>query len=147
MLFRKKFARCILLGLTLLLSIDLHFSCTLPPIHRPAGPPCVLLVYSMVHHRRPSMTRCLPAGSDLTRDFLKEQIAQDVDMTEELDAASVVLIVIHILVTAIGLACYCTRSVCATPAATPQKTLLATPQTEYLNSANANASASPDANG
>lgn len=102
---------------------------------RPAGPPCVLLVYAMVHHRRPSMTRCLPAGSDLTRDFLKEEIAKDVDMAEELDAASVVLIVIHIVITSLGLACYCTRNVCAPPpAAGPAgRTALAVPQTQFLD--------------
>ena len=63
------------------------------------------------------MTRCLPAGSDLTRDFLKEQIAADVDLTEELDATSVILIVVQIIITAIGFACYCTRTVCAPAAA------------------------------
>ena len=78
------------------------------------------------------MTRCLPAGSDLTRDFLKEKIADDVDITEELDAASVVLIVIHIIITALGLACYCTRSVCATPAAPTSSAVL---RTHYLDSA------------
>ena len=81
-------------------------------IIRPAGPPCVLIVFTMVHSRRPSMTRCLPAGSDLTRDFVKEQIAADVDLTEELDATSVILIVVQIVITAVGFACYCTRTVC-----------------------------------
>lgn len=80
------------------------------------------------------MTRCLPAGSDLTRDFLKEKIAEDVDLAEELDAASVVLIVLHILITALGLACYCTRSVCATPAAPAPKAVFSVPQTQYLDS-------------
>ena len=107
---------------------------------RPAGPPCVLLLYAMVHHRRPSMTRCLPAGSDLTRDYIKEEIRQDVDMVEELDAASIVLIVLHILITSLGLACYCTRSVCAPPAATLApalpSTAAAAPQTHFLHVTN-----------
>ena len=62
-----------------------------------------MLLYAMVHHRRPSMTRCLPAGSDLTRDFVKEEIHQNVDLVEELDAASIVLIVLHILITFLGI--------------------------------------------
>ena len=101
--------------------------------HRPAGPPCVLILYAMVHHRRPSMTRCLPAGSDLTRDFVKEQIAEDVDMAEELDAASVVLIVIHIIITSLGLACYCTRRICRTSAVVAPTATLAVPQTQFLD--------------
>ena len=83
------------------------------------------------------MTRCLPAGSDLTRDYVKEEIQQNVDMVEELDAASIVLIALHILITSLGLACYCTRSVCATPAATLAPALPSTaataPQTHFLN--------------
>ena len=55
------------------------------------------------------MTKCLPASSDLTRNFIQEHIAADVDLTEELDATAVVLMVVQLIVTAVGFACYRSR--------------------------------------
>ena len=70
----------------------------------------MLLVYSTAYHTRPALTKCLPAGSDITRNWIQERIAGDVDLTEELDATAVVLLVIQLIVTAVGFSCYRSRS-------------------------------------
>ena len=84
--------------------VSVLFSC------RPAGPPCVLLIYSTAYHTRPALTKCLPAGSDITRNFIQEQISSDVDLSEELDATAIVLLVIQLILTAVGLSCYRARA-------------------------------------
>ena len=70
----------------------------------------MLLVYSTAFHTRPALTKCLPAGSDITRNWIQERIAGDVDLSEELDATAIVLIVIQLIVTAVGFTCYRARA-------------------------------------
>ena len=74
--------------------------------YRPAGPPCVLLIYSTAYHTRPALTKCLPVGSDITRNFIEERISADVDLLEELDATAIVLLVIQLILTAVSFGCY-----------------------------------------
>ena len=60
--------------------------------HSRYGGPCFLIVYNLPIYNRPSMTRCLPLDSRLTRNSLEETIAADVDSMEEAEYAALTLL-------------------------------------------------------